>query len=57
MDDLARQPGQLILRYSAEKVSQCAENQDAEIKTCLITGLLSLPLYEPELLLLAEEAL
>lgn len=26
-------------------------------KTCLITGLLSLPLYEPELLLLAEEAL
>lgn len=26
-------------------------------ETCLITGLLSLPLYEPELLLLAEEAL
>lgn len=43
--------------YSAEKASQCAEHWDAEMKTCLITELLSLPLYEPELLLLTEEAL
>lgn len=42
---------------TVQKGYQCTQHWEAETQTCLITGLLSLPLYEPELLLLAEEAL
>lgn len=42
---------------TVQRECQCTQHQEAETQTCLITGLLSLPLNEPELLLLAEEAL
>ena len=55
-DPFGKPDNQLMPHLSAERVSQCAEHQDAEIKTYLVTWLLSLPLFEPELLLLAKEA-